>query len=280
MRKRLKRLGKNAYRPITKYDALINLFLKPVDLPIRGVWTMINKLGIGQRLSNTVRDNLYPLLKELYKKIYNLEIKGIDNIPNGRRAIITPNHSSWLDAQLLGPILPEKTYFLAKKELLRMPIFGVFMEVLNAISIDRDYVDIKGLKRSINILKKENHLVIFPEGTIPGEEELSRDDVDKETGLLPGNLGPVILAIRAKAPIVPVGIRNTDKALPPEAFPRLEELPPSNSPKIEIIFGNTIYYKQYYNKKLTQKELKILTKKLMIKIGKLAGKNQVIKNTA
>ena len=197
-------------------------------------------------------------------------------MPHGTRAIITPNHSSWLDAQLLGPFLLEKTYFMAKKELLKIPVFGVFMEMLNAVSIDRDYVDIAGLKRAMNLLKNECHLVIFPEGTIPGEEELTRQDIEPETGLLPGNPGPVILAIRTRSPIIPVGIINTGIALPPETFPLLKSLPPWEAPKIEINFGEPVYYSGYYNKKITEEELEMLTGKLMIQIGKLAGKVQVI----
>ncbi|MBK8398879.1 MAG: 1-acyl-sn-glycerol-3-phosphate acyltransferase [Leptospiraceae bacterium] len=41
---------------------------------------------------------------------------------------MVPNHFSWLEAQLIASILPQRAYFLAKKELLKMPVSGVIME--------------------------------------------------------------------------------------------------------------------------------------------------------
>jgi 1-acyl-sn-glycerol-3-phosphate acyltransferase len=210
----------------------------------------------------------------MFKVLYNLQVTGIGNIPVGKKCIITPNHSSWLDAQLIASILPQHAFFLAKKELLKMPVSGVMMELVGGIGIDREYVDATGLKRAMGMLKKDEHLVIFPEGTIPGEEDLTREHAQPETGLLQGNTGAVVLAVKTQSPIIPVGIIGADEILPPETFPRMESLPEFKKNHLKVIFGEPIFYEKYYGKKISTEEIEELTSDLMKQIGKLAGKKQ------
>ena len=136
--------------------------MKPVDMPLRALWAAAKKLGYGEKLTSSITENFFPFMRAFFRTVYNIKLTGIENLPVGKRAIITPNHGSWLDAQLLGPFLLEDTYFLAKKELLTFPVMGIFMEMLNAVSIDRDYVDIKGL----------NYIADNPGKNFYAEEEL------------------------------------------------------------------------------------------------------------
>jgi 1-acyl-sn-glycerol-3-phosphate acyltransferase len=127
----------------------------------------------------------------------------------------------------------------------------------------------------MGLLKKNEHLVVFPEGTIPGEEDLTRDHMQPETGLLHGNPGAVLLAIKTQSPIIPVGIIGADEVLPPETFPKMEALPEFKKTQLKVAFGEPITYEKYYHKKTTNEEIENLTIELMKKIGKLAGKTQL-----
>lgn len=269
------KLGKGASRPVTKYDDVMNFFMTPADIPIRKLWELAKEYKVDRKISLSFLDAIIPIYHQMFKSFYNLQVTGIDKIPVGKKCIIAPNHSSWLDAQLIASILPQRAYFLAKKELLKMPVSGVMMELVGGVGIDREYVDASGLKKAMGLLKKNEHLVVFPEGTIPGEEDLSRNDMESETGLLPGNTGAVVLAIKTQAPIIPVGIIGADEVLPPETFPRMEALPEFKNTQLKVNIGEPITYEKYYNKKVSTKETEDLTRELMKKIGKLAGKKQI-----
>ncbi|MBP9886358.1 MAG: 1-acyl-sn-glycerol-3-phosphate acyltransferase [Leptospiraceae bacterium] len=268
------RLGKGASRPITKYDEILNFFMTPADIPIRKLWELAKEYKVDRKITLSFLDVIIPIYHQMFKSLYNLKVTGIEKIPLGKRCIISPNHSSWLDAQLIASILPQRAYFLAKKELLKMPVSGVMMELVGGVGIDREYVDASGLKKAMGLLKKNEHLVVFPEGTIPGEEDLSVNDMEPETGLLPGNTGAVVLAIKTQAPIFPVGIIGANEVLPPETFPRLESLPDFKNTQLIVNIGEPITYEKYYNKKISAEETEELTRELMKQIGKLAGKKQ------
>jgi 1-acyl-sn-glycerol-3-phosphate acyltransferase len=268
------KLGKGASRPVTKYDEIMNFFMTPADIPIRKLWDLAKEYKVDRQISLSFLDLVLPVYHQMFKSLYNLHVSGLSHIPVGKKCIIAPNHSSWLDAQLIASILPQRAYFLAKKELLKMPVSGVMMELVGGVGIDREYVDASGLKKAMGLLKKSEHLVIFPEGTIPGEEDLSRDHMHPETGLLHGNTGAVVLAIKTHSPIIPVGIIGADEVLPPETFPRMEALPNFKNTQLKVHIGEPIIYEKYYNKKVTTEETEALTKELMKKIGKLAGKKQ------
>ena len=258
-------------RPITKHDNINKILMAPAEKIARFGWNLLKKYDLADAVSAKTMDFITPLYKKFFTAAYGLTVTGQENIPEGG-AIIAPNHSSWMDVNVLAPSLPKRAQFMAKAELLEVPLTGIFMEMCGAIPIERYCIDSSGLKKAIDLLRKGEHLVIFPEGTIPGEEDMTRDDVEPDTGLLPGNAGAVILALKTKVPIVPVGIKNTDIALPPEVYPRMEKLPPLSFPKVSIEFGKPIYFDEYYGKKMTSDIVDPLIKNVMIEIGKLCGR--------
>ena len=77
-------------------------------------------------------------------------------------------------------------------------------------------------KPDINVRVKS----FFPEGTIPGEEDRMRHEVEPDTGMLRGHSGAVRMAIEGRVPIVPIGVSGTGASFPPEVYPRLEILEP------------------------------------------------------
>lgn len=257
--------------PITPYDHAMKMTLGPIDYVFRKAWNQVKDHDLGKTISSAVLSVMLPTYKKLFEFIFNLKTEGLENIPE-TGALLAVNHSSWLDVQVLAPSLPKPAYFLAKAELLEMPLSGIFMEMAGGIPIERLCVDSAGLKRAIDLLKKGELVAIFPEGTIPGEENLTRKDIEVDTGLLPGNEGMIMLAIKTQKPIVPIGIRNTDVALPPEVFPRMECVPSMRSPDISIHIGKPMEFSEYYKQKIDSETSKKLLKQVMIEIGKLAGK--------
>lgn len=124
-----------------------------------------------------------------------IKVAGRENLPK-QPAILLVNHQSNLDAFFLGGIFPWKSVVVAKKEMLKVPLFGITLKASRTIFVDReDSADAKrALKAAISAIKDDkNNIWIFPEGTR-----------SKGEGLGEFKKGAFAMAIAAGAPIVPI----------------------------------------------------------------------------
>lgn len=136
-------------------------------------------------------------------------VKHIEEVPFDKKNtayVIAPNHTSKLDIVTLTVKLNINFNFMAKIELARVPVFGIFFRTID-IAVDRKNARQSALayQRSVDQLKKEKKsIVIFPEGTIPGNTpKLNRF---KE--------GAFKLAVETQTPILPVTIIKNWEVLP------------------------------------------------------------------
>jgi 1-acyl-sn-glycerol-3-phosphate acyltransferase len=144
---------------------------------------------------------------------------GEEFIPRNGGVIIASNHTAYIDPTLLGVASPRELFFLAKKELFRNKLLGWFLEKLNTIPISRGEYDRKGLKRSVELLKEGNALVLFPEGTR-----------SKNGKLQEARPGIGIIALEADVPIVPAYIRNSRNLIQSIL----------KGKRVEVSFGNPV----------------------------------------
>lgn len=250
-----------------RYEFL-NLVAKPADLTMQGAIDVLKFLNLYE----PVRRGIYQMVKKNMKagfvKNNKLEVIGMENLPDKSGVIVAANHQSWLDVQVLGSSCKRDMHFVAKSDFLKWPILSKFIEMTESVYVARGG-DEQGLADIIDKLKKGWLVMIFPEGTIPGEEKASRKELDPRTGLLRGKSGVVRLAIVSGVPVVPVGISGTGQALPPEAYPRFEMPPIQKKVPITIRYGKPIYFKNYSLKNIDKKTLRMLTHKVMKEISKL-----------
>ena len=109
------------------------------------------------------------------RHIYRLEVHGRENIPqDSERLIICGNHKSNLDPVAISAIFQRQIFWMAKKELFENKFFGGFLTKLGAFPIDRQGNDLAAIKKSLKILKNEDVLGIFPEGTRVKEADYTR----------------------------------------------------------------------------------------------------------
>lgn len=109
------------------------------------------------------------------RHIYRLEVHGRENIPqDSERLIICGNHKSNLDPVAISAIFERQIFWMAKKELFENKFFGGFLTKLGAFPIDREGNDLAAIKKSLKILKNEDVLGIFPEGTRVKEADYTR----------------------------------------------------------------------------------------------------------
>lgn len=135
-------------------------------------------------------------------------VEGAEHVAPGRPRIVVSNHLSWIDIVAIAANLPGTFHFIGKKELNRIPFFGMAWRAAGHISIDRSNREqaYQGLKRAGEQMRREGSLVvIFPEGT------------RSRTGrLMPFKRGAFNLAAETGVPIVPTVVQGSFEIMPPD----------------------------------------------------------------
>ncbi|KEF34564.1 MULTISPECIES: lysophospholipid acyltransferase family protein [Deinococcus] len=124
-----------------------------------------------------------------------LEVQGREHVPPpGTPLIVAANHRTALDPFVIALSLPPGRFlqFMAKKELF-VPVIGHIIRAGGSFPVDRSTNDLGAVRTSLRVLQAGGTLGIFPEGTRSGGE-------------LHG--GVALLALKGKAPILPVGLRR------------------------------------------------------------------------
>ena len=97
-----------------------------------------------------------------------VEFKGIDNIPKNEKYFVASAHQSMFETFALQSVL-DYPVFILKKELLKIPLFGLYLKKIKSIEIVRDTTTKDNLNffdKVANIFKNEKRpLLIFPQGT-------------------------------------------------------------------------------------------------------------------
>ena len=103
-----------------------------------------------------------------------VEFKGIENIPKTEKYFVASAHQSMFETFALQSVL-DYPVFILKKELLKIPLFGLYLKKIKSIEIVRDTTTKDNLSffdRVATIIKNENRpLLIFPQGTRTKVEE-------------------------------------------------------------------------------------------------------------
>jgi 1-acyl-sn-glycerol-3-phosphate acyltransferase len=97
-----------------------------------------------------------------------VEFKGIENIPKTEKYFIASAHQSMFETFALQSVL-DYPVFILKKELLKIPLFGLYLKKIKSIEIVRGTTTKDNLNffdKVANIIKNEKRpLLIFPQGT-------------------------------------------------------------------------------------------------------------------
>jgi 1-acyl-sn-glycerol-3-phosphate acyltransferase len=176
----------------------------------------------GTAAQEPIESSITPLISTLTfggrvfgRAVSRVRLEGaFDEIPREGPVILAANHSSNLDAIVIGswiiPKLGRRIHWLGKKELFAWPIVGWTAANGGVHPVDRDAADVDAFRLAKRILDEGHILFVFPEGTRSPDGSLqeARD-------------GVAVLAMRTGAPIVPIGIAGSSRVWPRgRTFPR------------------------------------------------------------
>ena len=245
----------------------VNQLTMPVDWAFGAGLEILKKIGIYEHFKDNLYDGVRAFQRANFERDNDLEIVGLENVPETGGALLAPNHQSWLDVQVIVASCERRVTFVAKAMFEKWPMLRHLIELSSSLYVRRGG-DADGLKAVVDALKDGQLVCIFPEGTIPGEENVARWEVEPDTGLLRGKSGVVRLAIEAGVPVIPVGLSGTGAAFPPEAYPRMQQLPLPKKEKITIRYGEPIRF-DAQAEKVTRAALRKMTKTVMRAISAL-----------
>ena len=133
-----------------------------------------------------------------------LRVDGLDRLPTVGPSIVVANHASYLDAILLGAVLPVAFSFAAKRELADAPLIGRALRRLGVAFVER-FDAAQGVENTRALqarVRAGESMVFFPEGTFR-----------RASGLQPFKLGAFVIAAETGAPLVPVTLNGTRSLL-------------------------------------------------------------------
>ena len=73
------------------------------------------------------------LLYSNFRLNNELEIEGIENIPQEGGVLLASNHQSWMDVQVLGAACPRRVHFIAKSEFQTWPVLRHLIKLSESV---------------------------------------------------------------------------------------------------------------------------------------------------
>ena len=123
-------------------------------------------------------------------------IDGLENLPAAGAGIIMINHIAFIDPIVVLGNLPRNIVPMAKVEVARVPIWGIFPGLWGVIPVHRGELDREAIRRALAVLAAGEIILVAPEG-------------HRGTALQPAKEGVTYLALKSGAPIIPVVVEGT-----------------------------------------------------------------------
>jgi long-chain acyl-CoA synthetase len=170
------------------------------------------------------------ILRFVFRVIWRLKVFGTENIPRMGKCILCVNHSSYLDAFIVGASMPARLrkdlFFVGFRAYFEQPFIKSIIKYIRVIPIDPGMHFVEAMQASSYVLRNDKIVCIFPEA------QRSIDGNIKEF-----KKGVGILAKEMDIPLVPVLITGSY-----ESWPRTKSLPRPHP--IKIVFGSPFDFEE------------------------------------
>lgn len=155
--------------------------------------------------SSIIRPVSKMMVSKVLKKYANITVENeavLDNIKGP--VLFVGNHLSNSDGLVLDKVLRQVSpCFVAGIKLSKTSLSRIGLEAIKTIPINPGSADIEAMKTCIEKVKAGESILIFPEGTR-----------SRNSALIEGKKGVILIAKKCKVPIIPIGITGTEKLMP------------------------------------------------------------------
>ena len=195
------------------------------------------------------------IARTLFTCYFRFEATGLEHFPREGGCIVVANHASFLDPILVCVAAPRVIHYITYAYFYYHAAIHWACKRTHCIPIKREGNDVSALKQALRLLHAGEIIGIFPEG--------ARSQSGK---LMAGEPGVALIALKAGAPIVPIGISGAYQAFPKGAhFPK--------PVKIRLTVGQPFRLDEHIGtgKKLTEETQRQAVRLIMSKIAAACG---------
>ena len=164
----------------------------------------------------------------------NVEVTGLENIPDESGYMLYANHQGMFDVLAIAATVKHPIGAVLKKELYNVPLLHQIAVCTHSYSMDREDVRqsltvIQGVTEEV---KKGRNFLIFPEGTR-----------SKNNEMLEFHGGSFRCATKSKCPIVPIALIDSYKVLDQKG---------SKPIAMQLHYLSPVYYEEYQHMKAAE----------------------------
>ncbi len=162
------------------------------------------RMGFNKTTSQVSRVWAWLIIRTCGIKV---EIEGLENLRGLKSYVLVANHQSFFDIFAVLAFLPGDTRFVAKKELLKIPVVGYAMVQNGHVIVDRQGGG-RSIRRALEAAREGNYpICVFAEGHRHNDGQVHEF-----------NEGAAWIATMAKLPCVPLAISGSGAFFPRKAM--------------------------------------------------------------
>lgn len=181
--------------------------------------------------------------------IFRVRLHKTENIPSKGGLLVCPNHISAVDPVILAAGMSNRQLrFMAKAELFKIPVISAFIKAFGAFPIKRGAGDIGAIKNTVSLLKNNESVGMFIQGT-------------RCSGVAPGRTqcrhGAGLITYRSGCDVLPVVIKTKNYKF--RLFRR-----------IDITFGEVMKYGDFGFQSGSKEEVTSCAEKIFARITELS----------
>ncbi len=196
-----------------------------VSIPIQLVLWIVGKFNLSAKKHASLAIVSWGFRMVAFLSGVKLTVIGEENVPKDQSVLYIGNHRSYFDIVLSYARVPRLTGYIAKKEILKVPVLSQWMRNLDCLFLDREDIrqGLQVILTAIDNVKNGISMCIYPEGTRNNKDEM-----------LEFHKGSFKIAQKTGCAIVPMTINNSSAIFE-------DHLPFIKKTHVVLEYGKPIY---------------------------------------
>ena len=136
-------------------------------------------------------------MRPIIGTLFQTRLEGRNRFPPSGPLLVVSNHFHWAEPGLLALASPWDIEFLGARTAILHKWVGWFIRIYGPIPVEKEGINVEAMRRVLDLLRAGKIIGVFPEG---------RTHLGHLSNAWPG---AAFLALKAKVPLLPVGVVGT-----------------------------------------------------------------------